>query len=328
MENASLLLKMARDLAIPPVAVQPVNTGGGSSGYQHLDAGDAGPPSPDRVERSSSESSDEVDYGGGGEEAEEGEALYRQFLARRMAEERLMDNGISSMDGRRRGRRRRLDFEGQITPRHEEVREDLATLAERFARSEGREAVRRRADQVELRSITQDNFSQLLSELFHDGGVTQAKILSPYYGIPLILCNSGANPGSLLLLLRPCLAGNQSWSPCHSLQTDKVILSQSINKVYEKMFSKDSTQWCRTKSRSNKIYHWRFIHRWKRLCGTFQKQLTKKYGTGIFWNPGKIWHFWCFLAFFGVFGCHFHSAVLFLRVFGTAYDIYPPQTSA
>ena len=241
MENASLLLKMARDLAIPPVAVQPVNTGGGSSGYQHLDAGDAGPPSPDRVERSSSESSDEVDYGGGGEEAEEGEALYRQFLARRMAEERLMDNGISSMDGRRRGRRRRLDFEGQITPRHGEVREDLATLAERFARSEGREAVRRRADQVELRSITQDNFSQLLSELFHDGGVTQAKILSRYYGIPIILCNSGANPGSLLLLLRPCLAGNQSWSPCHSLQTDKVILSQLIHKVYEKLFSKDST---------------------------------------------------------------------------------------
>ena len=96
---------------------------------------------------------------------------------------------------------------------------------------------------------------------------------------------------------------------------------QQISKV-------GGAQWCRTKSRSNKIYHWRFIHRLKRLCGTFQKQLTKKYGTGIFWNPGKIWHFWCFLAFFGVFGCHFHSAVLFPRVFGTAYDIYPPQTSA
>ena len=53
----------------------------------------------------------------------------------------------------------------------------------------------------------------------------------------------------------------------------------------------------------------------------------------------KIWHWdllesWknmallVFLAFFGVFGCHFHSAVLFPQVFGTAYDIYPPQTSA
>ena len=59
------------------------------------------------------------------------------------------------------------------------------------------------------------------------------------------------------------------------------------------------TQWCRTKSRSKKTYHWRFIHRSNRLCGTIQKQLTKKYGTGIFWHPGKIWHFWCFLVFLG-----------------------------
>ena len=91
---------------------------------------------------------------------------------------------------------------------------------------------------------------------------------------------------------------------------------------------KSRSQWCRTKSRSKKTYHWRYILRSNRLCGTIQKQLTKKYGTGIFWHPGKIWHFWSFLAFFGVFGCHFHSAVLFPRVFGTAYDIYPPQTSA
>ena len=97
---------------------------------------------------------------------------------------------------------------------------------------------------------------------------------------------------------------------------------------FEDLDFKAAAQWCRTKPRSKKTYHWRFIHHLKRLCGTFRKQLTKKYGTGIFWNPGKIWHFWCFLAFFGVFGCHFHSAVLFPRVFGTAYDIYPPQTSA
>merc|ERR1719341_669050 len=156
---------MARDLAIPPVAVQPVNSGGGSSstGEQHQD---------DDVE--------EV------EEADEGEVLYRQFLARRMAEERLMDNGIGSMeDVRRRGRRRRTEIEGQTTSRQvaarEEVREDLVTLAERFARSEGREAVRRRAEQVELGSITQDNFSQLLSELFHDGGITQERILVLFF---------------------------------------------------------------------------------------------------------------------------------------------------
>ena len=147
-------------MAIPPVAVQPVNSGGGSSstGEQQQDV-DVGPPSPDRVERSSSEDSDDVDDGEEVEEADEGEVLYRQFLARRMAEERLMDNGIGSMeDVRRRGRRRRTEIEGQTTSRQaaarEEVREDLVTLAERFARSEGREAVRRRAEQVRLKPLT------------------------------------------------------------------------------------------------------------------------------------------------------------------------------
>jgi len=176
---------MARDLAIPPVAVQPVNSGCGSSGAQHQDEGDVhvGPPSPDRVERSSSEDSDDVDGGEGEEEAEEGEVLYRQFLARRMAEERLLDDGISSMDMRQggRSRRRRAGIEGEATLRQTEVREDLATLAERFARSVGREAVRRRAEQVELCSITQDNFSQLLSELFNDGGITQERILVLFF---------------------------------------------------------------------------------------------------------------------------------------------------
>ena len=147
-------MRMARDLAIPPVAVQPVNSGCGSSGAQHQDEGDVhvGPPSPDRVERSSSEDSDDVDGGEGEEEAEEGEVLYRQFLARRMAEERLSDDGISSMDMRQggRSRRRRAGIEGEATLRQTEVREDLATLAERFARSVGREAVRRRAEQVRL----------------------------------------------------------------------------------------------------------------------------------------------------------------------------------
>merc|ERR1719432_355217 len=126
-----------------------------------------------------------------------------------MAEERLMDNGIGSMDVRRRGRRRRIAIEEQTAPRRqvaarEEVREDLATLAERFARSEGREAVRRRAEQVELGSITQDNFSQLLSELFHDGGITQERILVLFF-----FCLSR-------------IEGTESWSQSHTLQTYKV----------------------------------------------------------------------------------------------------------
>ena len=116
LENAITLLRMARDLAIPPVAVQPANSGGGNTGEHHQDVHVA-PPSPD-------EESDDLDDDEEVEEAEEGEVLYRQFLARRMAEERLMDNGIGSMDVRRRGRRR-TEIDGQTTPRRAHVREEF-----------------------------------------------------------------------------------------------------------------------------------------------------------------------------------------------------------
>merc|ERR1719334_2672979 len=59
--------------------------------------------------------------------------------------------------------------------------EDLTTLAERFSRSSEREAVRQRAEEVDLGSVTQDNFSLLLSELFHDGGITQERILVLFF---------------------------------------------------------------------------------------------------------------------------------------------------
>ena len=182
---------MARDLALPPVASPPMHSGTNSSESHNHRPQDTGelfvePPSPDRVEMSSSEESDDLDGGEVVEEAEEGEELYRQFLARRMAEERLMDEGVSSIDVRRRRRSRRSGAETETVtiPRQISnggVREDLATLAERFARSEGREAVRRRADQVELCSLTQDNFSHLLSELFQDGGITQERVLVLFF---------------------------------------------------------------------------------------------------------------------------------------------------
>ena len=182
---------MARDLALPPVASPPMHSGTNSSESHNHRPQDTGelfvePPSPDRVEMSSSEESDDLDGGEIVEEAEQGEELYRQFLARRMAEERLMDEGVSSIDVRRRRRSRRSGAETETVtiPRqipNGGVREDLATLAERFARSEGREAVRRRADQVELCSLTQDNFSHLLSELFQDGGITQERVLVLFF---------------------------------------------------------------------------------------------------------------------------------------------------
>merc|ERR1719330_1767822 len=55
---------------------------------------------------------------------------------------------------------------------------DLATLAERFSRSLGREQVRQK---VEISSITQENFTMMLTELFHDGGITQERILVLFF---------------------------------------------------------------------------------------------------------------------------------------------------
>ena len=97
---------MARDLALPPVASPPMHSGTNSSeSHNHRPQGTRDlfvePPSPDRVEMSSSEESDDLDGGEIVEEAEQGEQLYRQFLARRMAEERLMDEGVSLIDVRK-----------------------------------------------------------------------------------------------------------------------------------------------------------------------------------------------------------------------------------
>ena len=58
---------------------------------------------------------------------------------------------------------------------------DLASLAEQFSRSMGREQVRQRAEQVDIGSITQENFTMMLSELFHDGGITQERILVLFF---------------------------------------------------------------------------------------------------------------------------------------------------
>ena len=49
-------------------------------------------------------------------------------------------------------------------------------------------------------------------------------------------------------------------------------------------------QWCRTKFRSKKIYHWQILHHWIGLGDIFRKQLTKKSGTGGFWRKTLKWN--------------------------------------
>ena len=102
-------------------------------------------------------------------ESEQGEYLYRQFLARRLGEEQLNHNHPYA-------RHAEMNYQQQ-----DHLDTDLTTLAERFSRSLGREQVRQKAEQVEISSITQENFTMMLTELFHDGGITQERILVLFF---------------------------------------------------------------------------------------------------------------------------------------------------
>lgn len=116
----------------------------------------------------------------------QGEQLYRQFLARRLAEERL------SYPNHYQGHVDHHHYQGHRDQVH--LSTDLAALADRFSRSIGRDQVRQKAEQVDLASLTQDNFTVMVSELFHDGGITQERILVLFF-----FCSD--------LAIRACRAG-------------------------------------------------------------------------------------------------------------------------
>jgi len=94
---------------------------------------------------------------------EQGERLYRNFLR-----DQLHQNNLSPPRG---------DSLFSSDP----LEHDLASLAERFSRSEGREQVRERAEAVDLSTLNSENFNSLLSELFHDGGITQERLLVLFF---------------------------------------------------------------------------------------------------------------------------------------------------
>ena len=61
------------------------------------------------------------------------------------------------------------------------LEQDLGSLTDSFRRSGGRQEVSRRAAMVDLGSLSQENLTLMLSELFHDGGITQERILVLFY---------------------------------------------------------------------------------------------------------------------------------------------------
>lgn len=107
---------------------------------------------------------------------DQGERLYRNFLR-----DQLQQNNLSPP-------------RGESLFSSDPLEHDLSSLAETFSRSEGREEVRERAELVDLSTLNSENFNSLLSELFHDGGITQERLLVLFFfcsDITIRACREG-----------------------------------------------------------------------------------------------------------------------------------------
>jgi len=136
--------------------------------------------SPDRLHHSGHDEDEDEDEG-------EGELLYRDFLSRRLAAE--MEEQDVNMALYQEVVFPQLRYPAtRVGPgglyhqssRRADLTSDFSNLAERFERSGGREEVRRRADMVDISSISQDNLTVMLTELFQDG-VTQERLLVLFF---------------------------------------------------------------------------------------------------------------------------------------------------
>jgi len=166
---------MARDLSEDAVQVQ-----NGESGLHHLHGQE------DLIvnHHEDEDSDDDVD----------GELLYTNFLSQRFAEEQIKfpqyqceqfqyRNYVSG--GRDSLTSDRFDRYGYNGPQRQQNRQDLSrdinNLTDTFRRSGGRQEVFRRASIIDLDTLTMENMTTMLSELFHDGGITQERILVLFY---------------------------------------------------------------------------------------------------------------------------------------------------
>jgi len=174
---------MARDLSEDAVQVQ----SGGIGVLHHQQQGHHREHEDDYRENDDDYSDDDdVD----------GEMLYSNFLSQRLAEEQIQfpqyqyeqfhyRNYVNDGNGRDSLTSDRFDRYGfNGTPRNhhrDDLSRDINTLTETFRRSGGRQEVFRRAAIIDLDTLTMENMTTMLSELFHDGGITQERILVLFY---------------------------------------------------------------------------------------------------------------------------------------------------
>ena len=132
--------------------------------------------SPDRLHHSDHEDSDD--------DGHESERLYRRFLHQRMIENRIqVDPRHDRHDGHDRLTVESFDRQGYNHGQENILTQELNTLAASFRRSGGREEVMRRAEMVDLETLTlEENLTLMLTELFVDG-VTQERVMVLFYFI-------------------------------------------------------------------------------------------------------------------------------------------------
>ncbi|XP_023335127.1 apoptosis regulator BAX-like [Eurytemora carolleeae] len=117
------------------------------------------------------------------EDEERGVQLYGEFLSHNLERENLP--GLVNL---------------RLPQVQDSLNYDLARLAEVFSQSEERDLVRQRAEEIDLESLSTENFLSLINELFHDGGITQERVLVLFFfcsDLTIRACRAGL--GSLCL---------------------------------------------------------------------------------------------------------------------------------
>ena len=135
---------------------------------------------PDRLHYSDTDTDDDMI-------PEQSEMIFRQFMSQRFTEENLPNNRFISQPQQQR--MHNYSFQQQMPPGpgggvgyslSDELTRDLGIMSETFRRTGGRQEVAEQAANIDLSTLTKENLSLLLSQLFQDG-VTPARLLVLFY---------------------------------------------------------------------------------------------------------------------------------------------------
>ena len=141
---------------------------------------------PDRLHYSDTESESDD-----GEIPEQSEMIFRQFMSQRFADENLSNVQLFPQQQQQQPGLHYHNYHQQMPPGpgqglgyslSDELTRDIRSLAETFRRSGGRHQVAEQAASIDLATLTQENLSLLLTQLFEDG-VSPARLLVLFYFI-------------------------------------------------------------------------------------------------------------------------------------------------